>query len=95
MWRGIPVHQAIGSAAACGIPIAWAGALGFIIAGWDEVVPGTNLGYVNLLGFVCIALTSVASAPLGARLAHWLPPSTLRRGFAVFLVAIGLKMLAG
>jgi uncharacterized membrane protein YfcA len=32
-------------------------------------------------------------APLGARLAHALPVATLRRGFAVVVALIGVRML--
>jgi uncharacterized membrane protein YfcA len=35
------------------------------------------------------------SAPLGAKLAHTLPVDTLKKGFAVFLALIGIKMLMG
>ena len=38
-------------------------------------------------------LRSVPLAPAGAWLAHYLPRPLLRRGFAVLLVLIGLKMI--
>jgi uncharacterized membrane protein YfcA len=37
----------------------------------------------------------MAFAPLGARLAHRLPTATLKRFFALFLAALGIKMLLG
>ncbi len=92
-WCSVPMRQAVGTAAAGGVPIAWAGMLGFIITGWDE--PGRqawSLGYVSLTGFVGIAVASVAVAPLGARLAHRLPPHILKRCFAVLLFIIGIQM---
>jgi uncharacterized membrane protein YfcA len=95
LWRGMPIHHAIGTAAACGVPIAWAGALGFIITGWDEHIPPGHLGYVNIAGFFTVALASVSCAPLGAMLAHWMSPTILRRAFAALLIVIGLKMLLG
>lgn len=93
-WCGIAIRQAVGTAATCGVPIAWAGAIGFMIAGAGE--PGRaawSLGYVDLAGFAGIAVASVAAAPLGARLAHALPPTVLKRCFAVLLTAIGIQML--
>ncbi|MFP5357559.1 MAG: sulfite exporter TauE/SafE family protein [Gammaproteobacteria bacterium] len=92
--RGLPIHQAVGTAAACGVPIAWAGALGFIWTGWGQTsLGGWHLGYVSLSAFAGLAVASVLAAPLGARLAHGLPPRTLKRAFAVLLVAVALWML--
>jgi uncharacterized membrane protein YfcA len=93
--RGLPIHQAIGSAAACGVPIAWAGALGFVAAGWHAGLPAGYLGYVDLRAVASLAVASVLFAPLGARLAHALPPLALKRAFAVLLAVIGTKMLLG
>ncbi|HSW15528.1 MAG TPA: sulfite exporter TauE/SafE family protein [Solimonas sp.] len=95
-WRSVDIRKAVGTSAACGLPIAWAGALGFIVAGWDRTdLPGPQLGYVSLQGFAALALASVLLAPLGARLAHRLPPRQLKRGFAALLTGVGLKMLIG
>lgn len=92
--RGLPVHQAVGTAAASGVPIAWAGAGGFIVAGWDATgMPAPHLGYVSLGAFAAIAVASVSCAPLGARLAHALSPTLLRRAFALLLIAVGVRML--
>ncbi len=94
--RGLSVHRAVGTAAAGGMPIAWAGALGFIVAGWHaQGVPGPHLGYVSLSAFLGLAVASVACAPLGARLAHALSPLLLKRAFALLLLVIGVRMLLG
>lgn len=94
--RGINVRQAVGTSAACGVPIAWAGTAGFIWAGLDHhALPAWSLGYVSVPAFVCIAIASAAVAPLGARLAHRLPPRLLKRLFALLLLGIGVKMLLG
>lgn len=92
--RGVRMPQCVGTAAAGGVPIAWAGALGFVIMGWHlPHLPVLQAGYVNLTAFACIASASVWTAPLGARLAHGLPPERLKRCFAVFNVGIGVWML--
>ncbi len=95
-WRGVPIRQAVGTAAACGVPIAWAGAAGFIAAGWSVAGrPEASLGYVVLPAFAAIAAASVVVAPLGARLAHRLPPQVLKRAFAALLLVIGALLLTG
>jgi len=95
-WRGLRIQQAVGTSADCGVPIAWAGALGFIVTGWRQPgLPDWTLGYVSLAGFGGLAVASVLTAPLGAALAHRLPPVVLKRGFALLLAGIGLKLLLG
>jgi uncharacterized membrane protein YfcA len=52
-----------------------------------------SLGYVNLLGFVLIAPTTVAAAPLGAWLAHSLSKRHLSIVFGTFLLIVSVRML--
>ncbi|MGI9219432.1 MAG: hypothetical protein ACR2QS_00180 [Woeseiaceae bacterium] len=58
-------------------------------------LPTGNLGYVNLLGLVLIAPTTVLCAPLGAKLAHSFSPKRLSMLFGMFLlIAAGRLALA-
>lgn len=92
--RGVPLRESVGTAAAGGIPIAWAGAIGYVLAGWGEAgVPQPALGYVSLSAFAGLAVASVLAAPLGAKLAHVLPPRRLQMAFALMLVGVGVEML--
>ena len=94
--RRLPMVQAVGTAAAGGVPIAWAGALGFVLSGWGQSgLPAAHLGYVSLAALAGLAVFSVAAAPFGARLAHRLPAQRLKQSFALLLVVIGLLMLRG
>lgn len=95
-WCNVAVRNAVATSAAVGLPIAVAGAAGFVATGW--AVPGRpemSLGYVNLPALVAIASASVLTAPLGARLAHRIPELALRRVFAAFLVVVALRLLLG
>ncbi|MBL8259689.1 MAG: sulfite exporter TauE/SafE family protein [Candidatus Competibacteraceae bacterium] len=95
-WCNVQIRQAVATSAACGLPIAVAGALGFAIAGLNATaLPAWSLGYVYGPALVGIALTSMLFAPLGAKLAHSLPTETLKKIFAVFLAGVGAKMLWG
>lgn len=91
--RNVPPISAVASSAACGFPIALAGALGYMWAGRDLVLPAGTLGYLYLPALACISAASVTTAPLGARLAHSLPTRTLRRIFAALLAALAVYML--
>jgi uncharacterized membrane protein YfcA len=89
----VGVHEAIGTSAAMGFPIALAGTLGYAIAGQGiAALPEWSLGYVYLPAALGISVTSFAVAPFGARLAHRLRGATLRRIFALFLVVLGVKV---
>lgn len=92
-WCNVSTHRAIGSCAAMGFPLALAGTLGYVLSGWT--VPGLpewSVGFVYLPAFVGISITSMLVAPYGARLAHRLKGATLRRVFALFLLAMGVKV---
>tara|TARA_R110002072_G_scaffold72335_3_gene172918 strand:+ start:1100 stop:1921 length:822 start_codon:yes stop_codon:yes gene_type:complete len=91
---GRTIHKAVATAAGFGVAIGLPGAISFIIWGWAEPGrPPFSLGYVNGLGFVLLAASAFFVAPVGAALAHSLPEKTLRRLFAIGLVAVGLSLL--
>lgn len=93
-WCNLPMRQAVATSAACGLPIAVAGAIGFVVTGWGEVtLPVGSSGYLYWPAFLGIVSASVLFAPLGARLAHRLPATALKRFFALFLLLLALRML--
>ena len=64
------------------------------MTGWDEqAIPAHSLGYLYWPAALIISAMTIFSAPLGARLAHYLPIVTLKRVFAVVLVMVGIRML--
>lgn len=90
------MQRAVATSSACGVPIAWAGALGFIGAGWHTDAAGAaGLGYVNVITAAAVVAGSLVFTPAGAALAHRLPAATLRRVFALLLVVVGVRMLLG
>jgi len=92
LWRGKNIHQAIATSAACGLPIAVAASTSYRVNGWSAQIANT-WGYIYLPALLGIILSSVLFAPLGARLAHTLPISQLKKVFAIFLLLIGSQLL--
>ena len=91
---GVPIHRAVGTAAAFGFLISIPGTIGSIIGGWGaHGLPPYSLGYVNLLGFVLIAPASYFMAPFGAQLAHMTDRGRLRMLFAGFIAITAARML--
>ncbi len=91
---GVSMRSAVATSSACGVPIAVAGSLGFIIAGWgrEGLVPG-SIGFVYWPAAVLILLASVPLASVGARLAHRLPVVVLKRIFAILLLLVSARLL--
>ena len=93
-WSGLPMWQSVGTSAACGLPIALAGAAGFAWFGQDVVsMPEGTIGFIHITGFLCISVASFAMAKVGAKLAHVLPALTLKRAFGVLLLFAGGQLL--
>jgi uncharacterized membrane protein YfcA len=93
-WCNVPVHRAIGTSAAIGLPIALAGSAGYVINGLGApALPTHTLGYVSLPALAGIVVASVSTAPLGASLAHSLPVPRLKRAFALLLLVMGTRLL--
>ncbi len=93
-WCNIPVHRAIGTSAAIGLPIAVAGSAGYVVNGIGAPgLPPHTLGYVSLPALAGLVVASMSTAPLGARLAHSLPVPRLKRVFALLLVVMGTRLL--
>jgi uncharacterized protein len=92
-WCNMTVHRAIGTCSAMGFPLAIFGTTGYVVAGLSAPgLPAWSVGFVYLPAFALISITSAVFAPFGARLAHKLRGVTLMRIFALFLVAMGVKL---
>lgn len=94
LWNRIPIRQAIGTSAACGLPIAVFGSLGYALAGMDAgQLPAGSSGYIYWPAWLGIVTTSMLFAPLGARLTGVIPSRTLKRLFALLLALVALRLL--
>lgn len=92
--HGRDIRQAVGTAAALGVPIAVAGALAYGLSGIG--VPGRSasaLGFVDLLAVAGLVAGSALSTAHGVALAHRLPRPVLRRLFALMILLAGIKMV--
>ncbi|MDV2438781.1 sulfite exporter TauE/SafE family protein [Acinetobacter gerneri] len=88
--NGVVMQKAVGTSSACGLPIAIAGALGFMFFGAKEAVHVPNaIGYVHIYAFIGISVMSFITAKLGAKVAHMLSPAMLKKCFACLLTVIG------
>lgn len=96
---GLKIKNAVGTSAACGLPISVAGAMGFLFFGQlidtsvKDELPNSVLGFVHIYAFVCISLASYLTARIGANFAHKLRAATLKKAFAVLMLIVGVKLV--
>jgi uncharacterized protein len=93
-WCNLPIHNAVGTSAALGFPIALAGTVGYIVAGWSlhDLPPGA-LGFLYLPALLVISVASMSTARWGAAAAHRMDMAQLRRMFAMLLYGLAAYML--
>ncbi len=88
-WCNVSIHNAVATSSALGFPIAIAGTLGYLIAGWNlEPMPPGALGYLYWPGLLVLSLASISTAPLGARVAHSMDVAPLKKLFAAVLYCL-------
>lgn len=95
-WCNVKMHQAIGTSAAIGFPIAVAGTVGYLVGGAGASgLPAGSFGYIYLPALAACVVMSMLTAPLGAKAAHSLPVATLKKIFAGVILLLLVKMAHG
>ena len=83
------------TSAALGFPIAAAGTLGYVIAGWNlpalAEVPHM-FGFIHLPALLSVSAASVITAPFGAKVAHSINTGPLKKVFACNLLILASYM---
>lgn len=93
-WCNVKIHDAVGTSAALGFPIALAGTLGYIWAGQGlPAMPPGSIGYLYLPGLIVVSLASMCTAPFGARTAHRMDIRPLKKVFAGVLYILAAYFL--
>jgi hypothetical protein len=92
--RGLKMMNAIGTSAACGIPIALAGSISYILIGYGNVnLPENSIGYIYLPATIIVGLMSSLTAKYGVNIAHRMKQKKLRIGFAFLVMIMALNLL--
>ena len=92
--RGLKMMNAIGTSAACGIPIALAGSISYIAIGYDAVdLPNNSVGFVYLPATIIVGIMSSITAKYGVNIAHRMKQKKLRIAFAFLVMIMALNLL--
>lgn len=91
---GLSMPKAVGTSSAIGLALAIAGSFGYVQAGWNnsDLPPGA-VGFLLPSAFFGIICGTLATTPLGVRLAHTTQPLRLKQGFGFLLLAVGIKLI--
>ncbi len=93
-YNKVDIKNAIATSAAVGMPIAIVGSVGFIIIGTGIEGTTSGLGFIHIKALLSIVMTSIFFAPLGAKVAHNINGQRLKKGFALFLLLLGVFVLS-
>lgn len=93
---GYPIHRAVGTSSACLIFSSAGAVTAYIINGIGVAgLPPYSVGYVDLVTFAILAVTTIPLARFGVRCAHGCSGRNLQIVFAGLLIVIGVIMLLG
>ena len=92
--RGLTMMNAIGTSAACGIPIALAGSISYMVIGFENInLPSNSIGYIYLPATLIVGLMSSITAKYGVNIAHRMKQKKLRIAFAFLVMIMALNLL--
>ena len=93
---GVVMARAVATSAALGLPIAFAGAVSYVVQGWgNPQLPSGATGFIYWPAFLGLVVCSAPASRFGAKLAHRLPAEKLQKAFALVLLVIAAELLIG
>lgn len=88
------IRNAVATASVFGMCVAVTGTIGFLYSGWGvETGIENTIGYIHYISFLIMIPITVLIAPYGAKTAHKIDVSLLRKLFAIVMMIVSLKML--
>lgn len=89
-----PTHKAVGTSSASIIATSLGGLIAYIVLGWNVPdLPAFSVGYVNLVQFIFLTLTSTVVAGYAANLSKKVDSKKLKLLHIILVFYIGLKMV--
>lgn len=91
----LPIHVSIGTSSATIILIALFGVISYILSGYGEHATDFSIGFVDPLHAAILSVPAAVSARFGVWTAHRINRRRLRQGFAVFAIAVAIRIIVG
>ena len=94
----LPMRRAVGTSSATIVLIAFAGVVGYAVAGWGAPTSGLaagymTVGYVDVGRALVLAVPAVGTARLGVLAAHRVNTRVLRLAFAALAAFVAVRLL--
>jgi uncharacterized protein len=89
----VPSRYLAGTSSAVVMFTSLAGAVGYIVSGPSPAIGKTFAGYVNVGAAVCLALTAIPGAQIGAWLNRKVGSTWFRRVFSALLLFVSIRLL--
>lgn len=89
----VQLKHAISTSAFVSLLVGSIGSLSYLYLGLNDTAVEGSIGYLYLPGMVIAGVTSIVSAPYGAKLAYLLPTKVLRVVFGTFLVIVSIVLV--
>lgn len=93
--KSLPIHKAIGTAAALGVGIALCASLSFFLSHVlnVQIQAPHMIGFVFWPAWIVITISAALSAPIGAWLAHKVETNALKKIFSFFMILVAVKLI--
>jgi uncharacterized membrane protein YfcA len=93
---GFSMHKAIGTSAFCGVPIALAAVISYLVFSpvTNSIDKAYMTGYIYWPAFFGVISSSIVFSFFGAKLAMKLPIAVLSKLFSLCLVTVACTLLA-
>jgi uncharacterized membrane protein YfcA len=93
LYMNIEMKKVAGTVGTMSLPLSIAGTVSAMLMGSGSIDLPHTFGYMYWPAFLCLAPSTVALAPLGAKLSDKAPAKKLKKAFALLLLALAIKML--
>jgi uncharacterized membrane protein YfcA len=93
LYSGLPMSQASGTSASFTLPIALVGTLSCLTLSIQDLSLPLATGTIYWPAVFFVAPFTMLGAPLGTQLCHQIAAPKLKRGFALFLLFLGVRLL--
>lgn len=99
---GRPIHEVVSTSSGVGVLIALPGIIVYFVTGYNlpDVYPDLRfvqfpyaLGYISIMGMVCMLPTTLLAVPYGVRIAYRLSREQLERMFGLFLMMVSARFI--
>jgi uncharacterized membrane protein YfcA len=91
----MPIHAAIATASGVGMLVSIPGALGYVVAGWDQPgLPPFSFGYVSVIGFALLTPLSLLTVRFGVHVAHRLHKRHMELALSAYLLLVCSRFIA-